>query len=148
GNRSAFSAGEPTTRTAESSPYRGKFHQGATIVPRNFYFVTVHRPNLPFNPDRVYHVETDREQARTAKKPYNEIFLDNLVEGQFLFKTAIAKNVLPFLVLDPVDVVLPVEVEEEKAKIKAARELKDEGFRYVGDWFEQAEREWEKHRGA
>jgi hypothetical protein len=148
GTRTAFSAAGPEPGVVESSVYRDMFHQGATIVPRNFYFVTVNWPKLPFDPDRVYHVETDREQARTAKPPYNELLLSGQAEGRFLFKTVIAKHVLPFLVLEPVDIVLPVTIEEDRARLLTSRELKDDGYRYVGNWMEEAETLWNKHRGA
>ncbi len=116
-------------------------------MPRNFYFVTVDWRGVPFAPDRLYAVRTDHAQARTAKPPYKEIMLSGMVEGQFLFKTAIAKHVLPFLVLEPADLFLPVEIEEGSTKLRTARELKDRGYRDAGDWMAAAEAQWEKHRG-
>ncbi len=151
GSRSAYSTekGAPpsTTKRPEVSHYQSKFHQGATIVPRNFYFVKVNWKKHEFDPAATYSVETDPDQAKTAKKPYNEIILSGQVEGRFLFKTAIAKHVLPFLVLDPADIVLPVEIVDDKPVLRTARQLKDEGYRYIGDWMSRVESEWSRHRG-
>ena len=148
GEKTAFSTVDQKSNLTDASFYRDKFHQGATIVPRNFYFVTVDRREDPHGAEVIYPVQTDREQARTAKPPYRDVFMSGPVEGRFLFKTAIAKHILPFFVLEPADVILPVLVENDKATIKTARALKDDGYREVGDWMLRAESLWKSFRGA
>ncbi len=147
GTRCALSSSKQESQVEEVSFYKELFKDGATIYPRNFYFVHVDWPGREFDTDRLYRAETDPEQKRTAKPPYKDVYLSGQVEGRFLFKTAIAKHVLPFLVLEPADVVLPADIVDNRARIQTARQLKDEGFRNVGDWLTRVETEWARLRG-
>ena len=122
-------------------PYKERFSQGATIVPRNFYFIAVPNPNELAGLE--FYARTDPEQAREAKPPYKDIFLEGTVETDFIFRTALSKNVLPFYVGELPYILLPVLKEDGQYRLKTARELRELGYRLIADWFQRAEREWE-----
>jgi len=127
-------------------PYKRRFSQGATIVPRNFYFVTAPNPNelTAFE----FYARTDPEQAKEAKPPYKNIFLEGTVETDFLYRTALSKNLLPFYVGKLPYILLPVLKEDGQYKLKTASELRNLGYRKISDWFQRAEHEWDRNRGA
>jgi hypothetical protein len=127
-------------------PYKDRFSQGATIVPRNFYFIAAPSPNELTALE--FYARTDPEQAKEAKAPYKEIFLEGSVETDFVFITALSKNVLPFYVGELPYVLLPVLKEGSQYRFKTASELRSLGYRRIADWFQKAEHEWERNRGA
>lgn len=141
------------------SPYADLFTQGATLVPRNFYFVTA--PDMPAkpDPDGVYWCATDQEQAKEAKEPWKAVRMEGEVEGRFFFTTIISKHVLPFYILPPADVVLPVDVLEPEEGVRGEGgrrqlvmvkpdDLRKQGFRAAAKWFGEVERKWQAGRGA
>jgi hypothetical protein len=105
--RSAFSTSPGATRPGTSSPYADDFAQGATIVPRCFYFVRSHL-TFPVDPHGLYRAETDPEQLKLAKKPWHDVHLSGLVEGRFFHYAVLAGRILPFALLTPSVVVIPL----------------------------------------
>ena len=126
--------------------YIDKFRQGATIVPRNFYFIE--SPSEEDLQREILFVRTDPEQARTAKQPYKGVFLEGNIEREFLYRTAIAKHVLPFFVREPAWVVLPVLKGNGVYELKTAEELGEAGYPEAAEWFAEAEEHWNRLRGA
>ncbi len=148
GQRCALSTESGSAAFTKPSQYQRTFKQGATIVPRSFYFVRVPDLNGKADPDALYWAETDPEQAVSAKRPYKDIRLDGLVEGRFIFASAIAKHVLPFMVLQPATVVLPVEDNQGLLAVRHADALTGSGYREFGKWMKQAEQIWIEKREA
>ena len=148
GNRNALTTGPGTTKRAKPSVYLQRFAQGATLVPRNLYFVSVPDlpPGEPAEPDGLYRAFTDPEQARTAKQPWKEITMQGRVEGRYLFAAPLAKHLLPFVMLPPPPAVLPYERGQQSAKMLTPRDMRREGYRYTASWMAEAEKHWEKHR--
>ncbi|MGC9293543.1 MAG: N-6 DNA methylase [Acidobacteriaceae bacterium] len=148
GNRSALSTGPGAASETRSSPYAKMFKQGATLVPRNFYFVTVDDLDGKLDPDRLYYARTNEKGALDSKPPYQEVRLQGNIEGRFLFCTAISHHVLPFVLLEPSPVVLPLEESNGAYYTLTTRELKRKGYREFAKWMEQAEKIWNEKRGA
>lgn len=148
GKRSALSTGPGAKSATRSSAYAKAFKQGATIVPRNFYFVSVDDLDGKPDQDRLYHVRTNEESALDSKAPYKEVRLQGNVEGRFLFSTAISRHVLPFTLLQPSPVVLPLEESNGSYYTMKTHEIKRKGYREFAKWMEQAERIWAEKRGA
>jgi hypothetical protein len=146
GNRSALSTSKGSDRPTVSSPYAKLFRQGATIVPRSFYFVRVRDRGDKVDPERTYWAETDPDQAESAKPPYGGVRLSGSVEGRFLYSTALAKHVVPFALLEPPAVILPIEVRDAAVRIRSAAELRADGYRDAAKWMESAERVWKSKR--
>lgn len=147
GSRSALSTRPGRTRPSRGSPYASGFRNGATIYPRNFYFVRVRDLSAQVDPERLYWAETDPVQAKLAKAPYHGVRMSGEVEGRCLFTTALSQNVLPFVLVDPPFVVLPALVSKGNVQLWTASELKAEGFRHAAKWFQTAEEVWVRKRG-
>jgi hypothetical protein len=67
------------------------------------------------------------------------------------YRTAISRNVIPFALVDPPVVLLPVmpnSVEKAKGsfKVLTAEQLLEAGFRYASAWFLEAEKRWNKKK--
>lgn len=148
GKRNALSTRAGAEQPTASSDYFSRFSQGATIVPRSFYFIDSSNIQPPIDPTRLYSVETDLEQAKSAKAPYDDVRMKGLVEGKFLFTTAISKHVLPFVLLAPAFVVLPVLVNHGRFELIVADRLREKGYREFAIWMETAESIWKEKRGA
>jgi hypothetical protein len=147
GARAALSTAPGASSPSKSSRYRPSFKQGATILPRSFFFVRV--PDLGNQPDplKQYWVETDPEQAAESKKPYEGIHLSGLVEGRFIFSTALSRHVLPFTHLTPPWVVLPLKDRNGELSIIQSNKLVSDGYRDFGKWMKSVEEIWRIKRG-
>lgn len=148
GNRCALSIQDGAKSQTLSSAYAKAFKQGATIVPRNFYFVTVDGLNGKPDPDRSYYARTSEESAKDSKPPYRDVRMQGNIEGRFLFSTAIARHVLPFVMLEPASIVLPLDEEHGAYHTLTTGELRRKGYREFAKWMEQAEEIWKRKRGA
>src|SRR5581483_8157294 len=147
GDRCALSTEPGATSPTQPSFYRSRFKQGATIVPRNFYFVQTREPIETIRPDGLYWAETDPEQAQQSKPPYTDVRISGTVEGRFLFSTALSRHLLPFAILEPATIVLPAEAAREGVSVKTPAALARSGFRGVAKWMRTAERFWDELRG-
>jgi len=146
--RSALTTTEPMSYTAESY-YAPLFKQGATIVPRSFYFVESEQP-LPDNwQDRIMQFKTSQSILREAKMPWKSLTLSGRINTNFLFRTALAKNIVPFMLINPPLVLLPLILKKEGGKvieIKTADGLFELGEIDMAKWFKQAEQLWDDNK--
>ena len=150
GNSSAFSntKGKSTNKV---NPYKKLFKQGATIVPRTFYFVALdHHLAPPDFIDRILNLKTSNAVQPDAKAPWKGLKFSGWMESQYLFRTALSKSILPFNLYKPDLVVLPVEIKENK-KIKTIKILSPDEIMRLGDlkaskWFRDCENIWDIHR--
>ena len=100
---------------------------------------------MPEEPS-TYWAQTDPEQAAQAKKPYDDVKMQGLVEGKFIYSTAIAKHLLPFVLLTPATLVLPVEEKGGILSVVTAEILMKDGYRDFGKWMQDAETLWNVKR--
>lgn len=89
--------------------------------------------NGKIDPGSTYWAETDPEQAAEAKKPYRDVKMSGLVEGRFIYTTAIARHLLPYVHLAPVPVVLPLGEKEGLLSVAVASKLIEEGYSEFGN---------------
>jgi len=148
GGRSALSTEKGDKAKSKPSPYQAKFKQGATIVPRSFYFVHIEDLPSPIDPSAQYWAITDPEQAKQAKKPYTDVNLSGLIEGRFIYTTALSRHLLPFALMKPSPVVLPLESKNGSLLVQTSKQLSDQGFREFGKWMRKAEDTWREKRGS
>lgn len=146
GSRCALSTEAGASQQGRASSYSKSFQQGATIVPRSFYFVRVEGLTGEPNLSDEYWAETEPEQAKHAQPPYDEVSLSGLVEGRFLFTTALSRHLLPFATLKPATVLLPVEIKHGSLRMIKADALIRDGSRLFGKWMHEAERIWIEKR--
>jgi Eco57I restriction-modification methylase len=146
GTRAALSTAPGAASPSKPSKYQKVFKQGATIVPRSFYFVKVGDLGGKVDPETVYWAETEPEQAAQAKKPYNDVKMRGLVEGKFIFTTAVSRHLVPYSLLTPVTVVLPIEEKHGSLEVLTADQLMSEGYREFGKWMQEAESLWNTKR--
>ena len=155
GKSSAFSDKKVKTKSAVN-PYSKKFKQGATLVPRTLYFVDVDMAypqgwEKDFDwSDRIIKLKTAEHVKTDAKAPWKDLKFSDKMNSQFIFRTALSKNILPFALYKPDLVVLPISIEK-KANIKYVKlltppEIKREGYLLASKWFTNAENIWNIHK--
>ncbi len=130
-----------------ASYYKKQFAEGATIVPRSFWFVQVKPSPLGFNPD-LPPLETADRARQEAKDAYKSVFFKDTVERRFLYATLLSTDLLPFGHLDYRLVVLPIEPKEDHYELLDAKKTRKGGFLHLARWLERAEEEWIKRRSA
>lgn len=156
GRSTAFSLRKSKTKS-QVNPYKSLFKQGATIVPRAFYFI---RLNMDYEQgwekdfdwsDRILNIKTSEAIAADAKKPWKELSFSGRIESNFIFRTSLSKSILPFALFRPDLIVLPVTIETASSGAKQIRlltadEILKEGYTYAAKWFTNAGRIWEIQR--
>lgn len=147
GKSSAFSDKKTKSNTNEN-PYKKHFKQGATIVPRCFYFIDIDQ-ELPkdFN-DRIINIKTSEAIEADAKKPWKGLKFTGKIESKFIFRTALAKSILPFALYKPDLVALPILIkndgqEKKGIKFQSANDFMQEGYLNASKWFKNAENNWD-----
>ena len=145
GSRNALSTKNGRITPNKPSRYESSFHQGATILPRSFYFVRVRDMNGTIDPDRLYSVETDPDQAEDADPRY-DVKMKGRVEGRFIFSTALSRHLLPFTLVSPPPILLPCETKGGRISVLTADDLRDKGYREFAKWMREAESLWNAAR--
>jgi hypothetical protein len=129
------------------SPYKKRFFQGATIVPRAFWFVEIVPSPLGFDPNLPPLITSQRAQEQ-AKDAYQGIVFKGSVESRFLYATLLSTDLLPFGHLDYRLVVLPIEPEGDHYRLLNADQARRRGYLRLAEWLEKAQQEWQVRRGA
>ena len=147
GSSSAFSTRQSTAEN-QANPYKREFKQGATIVPRGFYFIELNQDLPPDFEDRVLNIRT--ASGLDTKKPWNGLDFKGRIESRFLFRTALSRSILPFALFDPSLIVLPVTIKtpkgDKKVVLHTANELRQAGFLHAAKWFKKAEETWDERK--
>lgn len=146
GQHCALSTQRGATSPTKPSKYARVFKQGATIVPRSFYFVRIPDLDGALDANKLYWAETDPAQAEKAQETYKDVKIDGLVEGRFVYSAALSRHVLPFAVLEPSTIVLPFE-EKGKLYVRNSAALRNLGYRELATWMSKAESIWDIKRG-
>lgn len=129
------------------SPYYEDFTQGATIVPRSFWFVEpVIHPRLGIDSSKPS-LTTSQRAIDRAKDNYEDVKLTGEIESKFLFKTATGSELAPFCTTSLPIVVLPIEADSGKYRIIDSTEAKSRGYTGLRNWLAEAERIWKLKRG-
>ena len=130
-------------------------------MPRAFYFVQPQGASLDGLTDlvdRVVNLRTHPLAVEGAKKPWDGIALEGAMQGKYLFRTALARNVLPFALVNPPLVALPLVKEgdldaqgqplpgKQRWQLLTAAELTARGDLEAARWFGQCERLWDERR--
>ena len=147
GKSSAFSDKKTKSNTNEN-PYKKHFKQGATIVPRCFYFIDIDQELPKDYNDRIINIKTSEAIEADAKKPWKGLKFTGKIESKFIFRTALAKSILPFALYKPDLVALPILIKNDGQgkrgiKLQSANDLMQEGYLNASKWFKYAENNWD-----
>ena len=128
----------PRARTLiGASPYRDRFQQGATIVPRRFFLVDP-EPTSRLGPRKDAPMMRGRAGA-LDKHPWTTVEPPRgPVEREFLRPLLLGEHVLPFRLLDPVTAVVPLM----NGSVLNAHNARDAGFNHLADWMSDIEAKW------
>ena len=136
-----WSPGEAPTAI---SYYHKRFRQGATLLPRRFWFVRlVGDQRLGINPAAPA-IESD---AMVPAKPTWDVHLAGTVEPQFLWACALPADIVPFGVGRLRPVVMPlVERQRGGAEVLDAAGARARGQANLAAWLQRAEKIWSQNR--
>jgi SAM-dependent methyltransferase len=130
----------------EASHYAREFRQGATIVPRSFWFVEVKPSAVGFDPSRPP-VRTAGRASEQAKAPYKGLLLEGNIEAQFLYATLLSTDLLPFGHLGYRLVLLPIEPTDAGYSIVRPHQARAQGCLDLATWLDKVKEEWQERRG-
>lgn len=127
-----------------SSPYKKRFWQGATIVPRVLFFVTQQESGpLGLGGGRVL---VRSERSSTEKAPWKGLpDLEGEVETQFVRPVLLGESVLPYRLLAPRKAVLPVE---GSTTLLDGDHDNIDRYPDLAKWWRRAEELWVTHRSS
>ncbi|MBS1924704.1 MAG: SAM-dependent DNA methyltransferase [Bacteroidetes bacterium] len=150
GKSSAFSTRKTKTQS-KTNPYKVLFKQGATIVPRTFYFVQLTQDQPSDWEDRIINIKTSDEIQPDAKIPWKGLDFSGKIESNFIFRSALSKSILPYALYNPDLVTLPITIvknssDKKEIKLHSAKELLKDGYSNAARWFQNAENIWKIHR--
>ncbi|MBV6419554.1 MAG: hypothetical protein DAHOPDDO_00777 [Ignavibacteriaceae bacterium] len=133
------------------NPYKNLFKNGGTIYPRAFYFIDVNQELPKDFEDRIINIKTTSTIDADSKKPWKGLIFTGKVESKFIFRTALAKSILPFALYKPDLVVLPILVEnnsegKKEIKLQSANDLMQGGHLNASKWFSNIENTWQHLR--
>lgn len=148
GKSSAFTL-KQIKHTKKVNPYKKQFNQGATIVPRTFYFIEADKGFETITSDEPK-VRTLKSIISDAKKPWKDIVFSKIVNSKFIYLTAISRSILPFSIFKPDYVILPLKIENikesKKIILQNPKEIQKQGYSKAYKWFEDCENVWNIHR--
>jgi hypothetical protein len=128
--------------SGQRSYYQPFFKEGATLVPRNFWFVEFKTdPKLGIDPKQPL-VTTDPRAEAEAKVPYKGTRLEGPIESEFLFATLLSTDLLPFGHFDFRPVVLPLAEDSHGYELLSVEKARDRGFLRIAAWLERAQEQW------
>jgi hypothetical protein len=129
-------------RDEAESPYRRRFQQGASLVPRMLVTVT----RQPSGPLGVVAGRAAVRSARSAneKRPWKDLgALEGVVEEEFLKRIHVGATILAFRPREPALAVIPWS----GGRLLAADDDRLDEFPGLAHWWRLAERVWDANKG-
>jgi len=123
------------------SIYLKQIKEGATLVPRSLWFVQPVASAYGTNQAKPA-IETHPEAQKTAKKPWQNIYLKGEVEAQYLYATILGRQLLPFGYTDLSLVVLPMEYKPAGLSMVNKEMALGKGHPGLHEWLSQTETLW------
>lgn len=150
GSSSAFTITKYKSQ-GKINPYKKYFKKGAELTPRAFYFIDLTQETPEDFDDRIINIKTSEAIKADAKMPWKEIELQGKIESRFLFRTALSKSILPFVLHKPDLIVLPITIGTNENNLKeiilhSADELLRIGYINAAKWFKNAENIWDVYK--
>lgn len=134
-DHSAFSTTNVSVKSADSH-YKKLFKQGATLIPRSYYFVKTQKDYLS---KKIVNIETEKSVQKNSKKPYKNVALSGRANVAYLFQTLLAENIIPFASRDPFTIHLPVINLKNIWQFISPNEMVKSGHTDSSQWFKEVE---------
>jgi hypothetical protein len=131
--------------TLTPSPYLKLIKAGASIYPRCLWFVQLVASAYGTNQAKPV-IETHPEAQKTAKKPWQNIYLKGEVEAQYLYTTMLGRQLLPFGHTDLSLVVLPMEDKPTGLSLVNKEMAQGKGHSGLNNWLNQVESLWDTYK--
>ena len=142
GQKSAFTTKKLGAST-QTNHYKRLFRQGATLVPRNFYFIEPTQQVAGSFKGKSFAAKTSNASNKQAKEPWKDIIVSGRVSSDYLFRTALAQNVLPFALHEPPLILLPAKLRKSgKLIMQTSQDILEEGALDTAKWFKTVESHW------
>ncbi len=143
-DRTAFSTTKQSTLSGSDNYYQRLFKQGATILPRNYYFVDTLQD---FQTKKVIEIKTSESAKKNSKKPYNKVNLTGHANTKCIFQTLLAENILPFYTLSPQIIHLPIAKTNNEWSYISASDALNRGMTDSSDYFSKIEKSFKRLSG-
>jgi hypothetical protein len=128
------------------SGYYEYFTQGATIVPRQLWFVEpVIHPKLGIDPLKP-RLRTSQRAIERAKEEYVDVFIEGEVESRFLYRVITGSEILPFGTTRAPIAILPIEPNGGNYRMIESEEAQRKGFTGLKNWLKKADTIWQEKR--
>jgi len=132
--------------SSQRSFYHPLFKEGATIVPRSFWFVEFKViPGLGMDASQPV-VATDPRAQAEAKQPYKDVRFEAPIEAEFLYASLLSTDLLPFGHLDFRPVVLPLIEEAQGYRLLNSKLARAKGYLRLPEWLDRAQELWVRRR--
>ena len=126
--------------------YFDKFREGATIVPRPFWFVDVMKhPVFGVNLEEPL-VRTGRRSKKKAKKQYEDVNFEGQIESKFLYGVVTGSEMIPFGLTGKNLAILPIEQRNDKYRVVQKEEAERRSYKHLAKWLSGAEKIWLQKR--
>lgn len=147
GKASAISTRKKKAVETEN-PYKNLFKNGATIYPRVFYFIDINQELPKDFEERIVNIKTTHTIDADSKRPWKGLSFSGKIESKFIFRTALAKSILPFALYKPEIVVLPILIEKnnegkKEIELQSPNDLMQGGYLNASKWFGNVENTWQ-----
>ena len=133
----------PADTGISASPYREKFRQGATLVPRRLVIVEREAAKGRLGTNPAAPIVRGRT-SKLDKKPWKELEpLRGPVEVEFLRPVYLGESIAPYRVLSHVTGIIPWNANKREVMDKDG--AYSVGKRLLAEWLTKAEALWDKH---
>ncbi len=134
-------AAEAPLPATTASPYRAKFFQGATVVPRFLFLVETSEPG-PLGTGGGCIAVRSRRTAKENKRYKNLPSQRGMVEEQFIRPLHLGDTIMPFRCLQPLQAVIPWD----GTRLIGGDDEDLDLYPGLAAWWRAAERVWVQHR--
>jgi hypothetical protein len=131
----------PIPNAEQFSSYYNDVREGATIVPRAFWFLEFDVPPTGWVNINAPAIKTDHDIEK--KPPWTDVNLKENVESNFIYVTLLSGDIVRFGYKELRPVVIPIEPTNESYKMLDVKELLEMGFIGITEWLEGAQKIWE-----